>query len=162
LIRTALSLALCFIGITAFGQEEPQDILDPGPPMVEGRILNMVLNTKIITPPNDIAWENTLEQETTPGHPVRLRIEGGNIRMITHFTPMMEGKDKYLLVAQGQLWIQNQTQTQFRNHFKTIPCQLGETVVFYPLGMLEDGQVKQATIAVEITINEPEVVPIAP
>jgi hypothetical protein len=82
--------------------------------------------------------------------------------MITHFTPMMEGKDKYLLVAQGQLWIQNQTQTQFRNHFKTIPCQLGETVVFYPLGMLEDGQVKQATIAVEITINEPEVVPIAP
>jgi hypothetical protein len=161
-MRSALSLALCFIGLAAFAQENPGDMIRQSPSSVEDHVLSMVLKAKIITPPSTIAWEQDLTQETTPGHPVRLRIEGGNIRMITHFTPMMQEGQKYLLVAQGQLWIQNQTQTQFRNHFKTIPCRIGETVVFYPLGMMQDGEVKQSTIAVEITLIEPEVTTLEP
>ena len=77
-----------------------------------------------------------LTQVTISGRAVRLRLEGGNLTIIAEFTPYEAADNSILLIAEGQIWLttpQNEV-IQYRTSLKSIPVELGETVLFYPLG----------------------------
>lgn len=77
-----------------------------------------------------------LTQVTISGRAVRLRLEGGNLTIVAEITPVAAEDDSILLIAEGQIWLtapQNEV-IQYRTSLRSIPIELGETVVFYPLG----------------------------
>ena len=77
-----------------------------------------------------------LTQVTISGRAVRLRLEGGNLTIIAEFTPYEAEDSSILLIAEGRIWLTtpDDEATQYRTSLKSIPLELGETVLFYPLG----------------------------
>jgi len=77
-----------------------------------------------------------LTQVTISGRAVRLRLEGGNLTIIAEFTPYEAEDQSILLIAEGQIWLTTPENEiiEYRTSLKSIPLELGETVLFYPLG----------------------------
>lgn len=130
----ARSIAVFFLlaATTSAGAIELDDILQA--------ILDQALTVKIVARVTENGRETVhsyeLTQVTISGRAVRLRLEGGNLTIVAEFTPY-EAEDKsILLIAEGQIWLttpDNET-VQYRTALKSIPLELGESVLFYPLG----------------------------
>ncbi|MFO8044075.1 MAG: hypothetical protein R6U25_12805 [Alkalispirochaeta sp.] len=107
---------------------------------------------------NATVWTMDLTRVTISGRSVRVRLDGSNIAVVAEFTPYWEGEGQLMLVAQGRTWItgdDEQGEPDYRTSFNTLPVELGEPIVFLPLG---DGQLPVDTerfgrLNIELEIN---------
>ena len=133
--RSIVGILLLAVTATA-GAIDVDDILQA--------ILDQALSVRIVARVTENDRETIhsyeLTQVTISGRAVRLRLEGGNLTIIAEFTPYETDDDSILLIAEGQIWLttaQDET-IRYRTAQKSIPLELGETVVFYPLGRSAD------------------------
>jgi hypothetical protein len=133
-MRRARSIAgFLLLAVTATaGAIEIDDILQA--------VLDQALTVSIVARVTENGRETVhsyeLTQATISGRAVRLRLEGGNLTIIVEFTPYEAADRSILLIAEGQIWLttpQNEV-IQYRTSLRSIPIELGETVLFYPLG----------------------------
>ena len=129
--RSIIGLIMLMIAVSA-GAIEIDDIVQA--------LLDQALTVRIVARVTEDGKETVQSYELTrvtiSGRAVRLRLEGGNLTIIAEFTPY-EGEDNsILLVAEGQIWLTTPQQEviQYRTALKSLPLELGETVLFYPLG----------------------------
>jgi hypothetical protein len=103
-------------------------------------ILEQALTVRIIARVMEDGEETVQSYELTrvtiSGRAVRLRLEGGNLTIVAEFTPYEGEDDSILLVAEGQIWLTTPEQevVRYRTSLKSLPLELGEAVLFYPLG----------------------------
>lgn len=82
-------------------------------------------------------WNMDISQVTISGKAVTVNLNGNNIVVTAQFTPYKESGNQVLLVAQGQTWITSPVdkKVKYATSFKSLPIDLGEPVLFYPLGV---------------------------
>ncbi|MBU8912482.1 MAG: hypothetical protein KOO61_00545 [Spirochaetales bacterium] len=131
-MRSIAGIFLLAVTATA-GAIEIDDILQA--------ILDQALTVSIVARVTENGRETVhsyeLTQVTVSGRAVRLRLEGGNLTIIAEFTPYEAEDRSILLIAEGQIWLttpQNEI-VHYRTSLRSIPLELGETVLFYPLGL---------------------------
>ena len=152
--RSIALSALLFIAARA-GAIEIDDILQA--------ILDQALTVSIVARVTENGRETVhsyeLTQVTISGRAVRLRLEGGNLTILAEFTPYETEDSSILLIAEGQIWLTTPQDevVQYRTSLRSIPVELGEKVVFYPLGRstldVDLGEVSEAGSSGDDNLN---------
>lgn len=106
-------------------------------------------------------WNMDVTRVTISGRAVTVRLDGSNVTVVAKFTPYRDSQESVLLVAQGQTWISRdgtEEAVDYQTAFESMPIQLGESVVFLPLGDNEltmDVETEESTtlnIELEVTV----------
>jgi hypothetical protein len=133
-------MALCLLLFSAFKpfcqdiEDQLQDLLDTA--------LRIKITARIIQEQNIQSFFMKNEYKTIPGRSIALKFQGKNIRIDVVLTPYQSDakNKKYLLLAQGQVWITRTADNKlsYSNSVKSIPVSMGEKIHFYPLGIAEE------------------------
>lgn len=108
---------------------------------------------------NELVWSLDVTRVTISGRSVSVRMEGNNITIVADFTPYWTDENELLLVAQGQTWVGagDADDGEYRTSFTTLPIQLGEPIVFFPLGIdqipVETEEYGRLNIELEINVE---------
>lgn len=86
-------------------------------------------------------WNVESTKLTLPGRPIKVRLDGDNIRIYLICTPYVKDSGEVLLLAQGQVWLSQppEKEVKYFNTFSSIPVSFGEKVLFFPLGLAAGG-----------------------
>jgi len=121
--------------------------------------LQVRIDARVVEDGKRTVWNMELTRVTISGRSVHVRLDGDNIVVRAQFTPYRDN-DSLLLVAQGQTWLREAEgkDLRYETAFETLPVDLGETVVFYPLGQenvqmdLETQEYGWVNLELEITV----------
>ena len=98
----------------------------------------------------EVAWEETIQKITIPGSPVGIKLVGSNVVVAVQFTPFIRRHGQNVLVAQGQIWIDDPNKgMSYYTSIQTIPMEFGEPIYFFPLG----SQQLDSSIEIILTVN---------
>jgi hypothetical protein len=99
--------------------------------------LNINIAARISEAGEPAVWNVESTEITIPGRSVSVKLVGSNIVVVAQFTPYIGENDTLILVAQGQVWISSpmEEKIKYLTTLKSIPVNLGETVLFFPLGV---------------------------
>jgi hypothetical protein len=117
-------------------QQRPPNRVPPG---FRNRALSFTIVTRIFEK-NDAGewvevWRADSDKNTISGHPFSIKLAGTNIIIIAQFTPYIRGEGAGALVAQGQIWIENeQHDVHYQTTLSSIPIVFGEEIFYFPLG----------------------------
>ncbi len=121
--------------------------------------LSVTISARMLPPDAEMerpTWNAESTKLTIPGQPIRLRLEGENVRIFLVCTPYLQEGGEVLLLAQGQVWLSEppEKEARYYSSFYSIPVSYGEKVLYFPLGI--DGRApapdNQFNIEVEIRI----------
>ena len=129
-------LTLLLVSLQAEAQESELDRIfqDKDLQTLIDRALELNITAKVLPPDEAPEWNSESRQVTIPGRSVAVRLVGDNIRVDAVFTPVEQEDGTLLLVAQGQIWLKGASETKYLTTFQSIPVDLGEKVLFFPLG----------------------------
>jgi len=125
---------------------------------LKDRTLNLKIITRIVDEQGKTIWDTEMSRITISGKSVKLKLSGVNILVITDITPYIRNDQTILLVSQGEVWI-GSSESEELNHYSTInslPVLSGESVLFFPLGMIETMDTKIYNIELEIQVFQKE------
>ncbi len=134
-----LLLALALGRASGQGQDaspDPKDALNE----LLSRALSVTISARML-PPDAVreapAWNPESTKLTIPGQPIRVRLEGENVRIFLVCTPYLREGGEVLLLAQGQVWLSESPDKDARYYssFYSIPVSYGEKVLYFPLGI---------------------------
>ncbi len=125
---------------------------------LKDRTLNLKIITRIVNEHGKTIWDTEMSRITISGKSVKVKLSGVNILVITDITPYIRSDKTILLVSQGEVWIGSSESAEL-NHYSTInslPVLSGESVLFFPLGMIETMDTKVYNIELEIQVFQQE------
>jgi hypothetical protein len=110
-----------------------------------------VLDTSISNEEQNIVWNETHRREAIPGSPVGIQLVGSNVVVSVQFTPFVRRRGPSVLVAQGQIWIDDPDRgICYYTSIQTIPMEFGEPIYFFPLGSAQE---LDSSIEIILTVN---------
>ncbi|MDR2951903.1 MAG: hypothetical protein LBU82_01535 [Treponema sp.] len=93
------------------------------------------IDARVLEQKNVVIWEETHRKLTIPGSPVGIKLVGSNLVVAAQFTPFIRRRGNNVLVAQGQIWIDNPKEgVRYYTSIQTIPLEFDEPIYFFPLG----------------------------
>ena len=100
------------------------------------------------------SWEMDVAKYTISGRSVSLRLEGKDLIVIADITPYVDNEGGVLLVAQGQVWVDEPGEklVKYSSTMKSLPINLGDKVYFYPLGIAQNYESEMFILELEIQI----------
>jgi hypothetical protein len=137
------------------------DSLDEALRELADTAMGVHITARITQGAEQTVWDMDVTRVTISGRAVTVRLDGSNVTVVAKFTPYRDGEESVLLVAQGQTWISRNggsQQIDYQTAFESLPVELGETVVFLPLGDNEltmDVETEESTrfnIELEVTV----------
>ena len=154
----SVRLFLLLLVLAAFLAEAQEDELDKifqdqNLQCLIDRALQLNITAKVLPPDESPVWNTASSKVTLPGRSVAVRLVGENMRIDAVFTPYQQEDGELLLVAQGQIWFSEASETKYLSTFQSIPVSLGEKVLFFPLGFSEQfGKGSTFTLQIEVQI----------
>ena len=132
---TALTLLIISV-IPLTAQEDINDILK----LVQENAFRIIITARVIANNEVSVWNMEVSRLTISGKTVNVKLTDENIIVIAYITPYLEEDDSITLMAQGHVYLSNSKKggVQYVSSVKSLPIELGETVLFYPLGIPED------------------------
>ncbi|MCK5675315.1 MAG: hypothetical protein KAH95_18175 [Spirochaetales bacterium] len=152
LIKKSLFIFILFFSISIVYGVDINDALK----YLENNALNIEIITRIVDEQGITIWDAEMSRITISGKSVKVKLQGVNILVITDITPYIRNDNTILLVSQGEVWI-GSSESEEMNHYSTInslPVSLGESVLFFPLGVLKSMDTKIYNIELEIQVNQ--------
>ena len=133
-----IMLAAVIFTIGGMGLAAQEPTLEEIPGLRERAVVMRIIS-RIVEQDQQVAWNSENTRVTLPGRPVGLRMVGSNLIVAVQFTPFLRPNGQHILVAQGQIWI-NDPDEGIRYHvtMQTIPLYFTEQVYFFPLGSMSD------------------------
>ena len=155
-LRSLVGLLLLIPALNA-SAVEIEDILKA----LLGQALSVTITARVTQNGKETVQSYELTRITISGRAVRLRLEGGNLTVIAEFTPYEDENKSILLVAEGQIWLRTpeDQEVQYRTSFGSVPLELGESALFYPLGRsalgmdVENDEASRLNIELEVQIE---------
>jgi hypothetical protein len=93
------------------------------------------IDARVLEQKDVVIWEETHRKLTIPGSPVGIKLVGANLVVAVQFTPFIRRQGNNVLVAQGQIWIDNPNDgMRYYTSIQTIPLEFDEPIYFFPLG----------------------------
>jgi hypothetical protein len=115
------------------------------------RALVIDIDARVLGNKEDVVWKETTKRTTMPGSPVSVKLVGSNVVVAVQFTPFIRRNGQSVLVAQGQIWIDDPSKGWcYYTSIQTIPMEFGEPIYFFPLG---SSQHLDASIEIILTVN---------
>ncbi len=125
---------------------------------LKDRTLKLKIITRIVDEQGTTIWDTEMSRITISGKSVKVKLSGVNILVITDITPYIRNDQTILLVSQGEVWI-GSSESEELNHYSTInslPVLSGESVLFFPLGVIKTMDTKIYNIELEIQVFQQE------
>ncbi|MGM0674870.1 MAG: hypothetical protein ACQETQ_09255 [Spirochaetota bacterium] len=134
-----VTLTIAFLLPVSLGAQDAEDMesLDEALRELSDKVMRVDITARVTSGGEETVWDMELTRVTISGRAVTLRLDGSNITVVSKFTPYYDSDDSVLLVAQGQTWITQEgdsSEVDYQTSFKSMPVELGESVVFLPLG----------------------------
>lgn len=150
---------LCALVLFAAANAQAAELEDVLQALLD-QALTLRITTRVIQNGEETVQSYDLTRITISGRAVRLRLEGGNLTIIAEFTPYEDDKG-YLLLAEGRILLREDEaeEVQYVTSLRSVPLELGESVVFYPLGRqsidmaLESRERDTLNVELEVEIN---------
>ncbi|MDR2020292.1 MAG: hypothetical protein LBQ14_05935 [Treponema sp.] len=128
------------------GQESALQI-----PGLRERAVVLDIVSRIVESNQEEVWNSSNTKITIPGRPVNLKLVGENIVVAVQFTPYLSNNGQYVLVAQGQIWVDvPNVGIRYQTTIQTIPLEYGEQVYFFPLGKVNPENTARIEIQVMV------------
>ena len=149
-------LFLVAANICVFAEDPPSatGVMHGGGQMMQGfrrRALSVNVDVRVLDQQQEVVWSETHPKFAIPGSPVGVKMVGSNIVVAVQFTPFIRRHSQNVLVAQGQIWINDPEKgMNYYTSIQTIPLEFGKPVHFYPLG--SSGQL-DSSIEMIITVS---------
>lgn len=102
------------------------------------QVLQLDISLRVVDPQiEETVWTAEVERVTVSGRTVSVRLEGVNVVIEAEFTPYWDEAEQLLLVAHGRTWTRfsESAEPTYHSSFTTLPINLGEPIVFLPLGV---------------------------
>ena len=149
--RIALFGSILFLAASTTALDAQEISLEELPGLRE-RAVVMNIVSRIVEQDQYVVWNSENTKVTIPGRPVGLTLVGANLVVAVQFTPFLRPAGQHILVALGQIWINNPNEgMQYQTTMQTIPLSFGEQVYFFPLGSLETAD--EARIEIQLMLN---------
>jgi len=149
-----MNRSLCLFGVffifTASIHIEAQDQqMSAG--TVRRRSLVLDIDARVLDDEQTVTWNEITQKITIPGSPVGIQLVGSNVVVSVQFTPFIRRNSGNVLVAQGQIWINDpQRGMSYYTSIQTIPMEFNEPLYFFPLGASEQ---INSNIEIILTVN---------
>ena len=104
------------------------------------KALTITISARVLPPETQEdapVWNAESTKLTIPGRPIKVRLDGDNVRICLSCTPYIQDNGEILLLAQGQVWLTEpkDKEATYYSTFYSIPVSFGEKVLFFPLGL---------------------------
>ncbi len=161
-MRLAALLGICCFGLLSGGGLAAQTKTSETGGRIDDsfyKVLEQVLDVNIAARVSEIGeeavWKVESSELTVPGKSVSVKLVGKNIVVNAQFTPYVTENKGVILVAQGQVWISSPVDDQIKylTTLKNIPVQLGEKVLFFPLGYKDVKEKEKNVYSIELEIK---------
>lgn len=121
---------------------------------LEDNSLNIKIITRIVDEDGTTIWDTEMSRITISGKSVKVKLSGVNILVITDITPYILNDSTILLVSQGEIWIGSSGSVEIKHYstIKSLPVSYGESVLFFPLGVIKASDTKIYNIELEIQV----------
>jgi hypothetical protein len=133
--------------------DTPEQIDDEVLRLLTENALSVHIVARILQGSDELIWNMDLSRVTISGRAVKVRLDGANLVVVAQFTPYKGENDEVLLVAQGQTWVLSDDgsgeSVRYATAFESLPMRLGDTILFYPLGRPEEGELGRIEMDVE-------------
>lgn len=141
---------LSFLSASYASTEDLNDLLH----LLQDNVFSVNVIGRIYDGGEVSSWEMEVAKYTISGRSVSLRLEGKNLVVIADITPYVDDEEGILLVAQGQVWVDEPGEelVKYSSTMKSLPIQLGDKVFFYPLGISQDYESEMFILELEIQI----------
>ena len=107
----------------------------------DSQMFNMAIDLKIQDGTTaEVVSDHKAHHKVLSGRPVVLNINGGNFKAAVRFTLYNRNADNLLLLAQSTIAFIKDGHRQMLSTVKSIPMKAGEKVLFFPMGVLNDGE----------------------
>jgi hypothetical protein len=127
---------------TMYAQDSPLQI-----PGLREQAVVLDIVSRIVESNHEEVWNSFNSKITIPGRPVSLKLVGENVVVAVQFTPYLRTNGQYVLVAQGQIWVNVPNMgIRYQTIMQTIPLEYGEQVYFFPLGQVNSGDTARIEI----------------
>ena len=119
------------------------------PEPLQEKALSVMVQTQVAGTEAAPAWETKETKPTLPGSPVVVKLVGESLVVLVQVTPY-QNPDGLVLVTQAQVWIRDEDKIHYHTVLNMLRVDMGEPVVFYPLG--EGGG--KAPLRLVIVVNQ--------
>lgn len=119
------------------------------------KALRITISARVLPADDKPIWNAESTKLTLPGRPIRLRLDGDNVRISLVCTPYVQDRGEVLLLAQGEIWFSTPAdrEVKYSSAFYSIPVSYGETVLFFPLGFSEAEARQKDVLNMELEIK---------
>jgi len=150
MVRRGLLLLMLIVGVASLAAED-LDLND-----LEGLLdeaLQLNITAKVLPPNDQPVYDVRSSKLTIPGRSIAVKMVGENVRVDVVLTPYLADNNELVLVAQGQVWLSEVPEEAVKYHatIKSLPIELGEKVLFFPLGL--DGRLSELAETQSFTIQ---------
>ena len=158
-----LFFAFCFFvsPLLVFAQESPaSETLNVE--SSDSQVFNMSIDLKIrdgITA--QVVSDHKAHHQTVTGRPVVLNINGGNFKAAIRFTLYQMNDDNLTLLTQSTIAFISDGRRQMRSIAKSIPIKAGEKILFFPMGVLNDGEKSGYNCMLEMLVSKYQQQPVS-
>ena len=122
---------------------------------IENKQFSVNLRTKILGEQNETIWHMDSSKITLSGEAVSVKLSGDNLVVIANITPYLNSDNSLFLVAKGEIFLTDSADSEEVKYYttlKSLPVSIGETVVFFPLGMAYDSNSNFYSMEMEIQV----------
>lgn len=139
-----------------FSQENPAPSAETiNVESADSQVYNMAIDLKIQDGTTaQVVSDHKAQHQTVTGRPVVLNINGGNFKAAVRFTLYQRAADNLVLLTQSTIAFISDGHRQMRSIAKSIPIKAGEKILFFPMGVLNDGEKSGYNCMLEMLVSK--------
>ena len=128
----------------------------------DSQVFNMSIDLKVQDGASaEVVSDHKAHHQTVSGRPVTLNINGGNFKAAVRFTVYNVNADNLLLLTQSTIYFIKEGQRRMLSAVKSIPIKAGEKVLFFPMGVLKDGEKSNYNCMLEMEVSKYQQQPVS-
>ncbi|MBO7094352.1 MAG: hypothetical protein J6W33_05570, partial [Spirochaetia bacterium] len=108
-----------------------------------------------------VVSDHKAQHKAGSGRPVVLNINGGNFKAAVRFTVYNMNGDNLMLLTQSTIYFMNEGRRQMISTAKSIPIKAGEKILFFPMGVLNDGEKSGYNCMLEMVVSKYQQQPVS-
>jgi len=157
MVKGRLALAPLFLALAvapAHAKDTDQDPREALQSLLT-KALRITISARVLPADEKPIWNAESTKLTLPGRPIRVRLDGDNVRIHLVCTPYVQEDGEVLLLAQGEVWFSTPAdrEMKYSSAFYSIPVSFGEKVLFFPLGFSEAETQQKDFLKMELEIK---------
>lgn len=133
-------LLFCLFSHGAAAQDSAEASAEETLEYLKNEILSMHIDARILDSSGELLWNVESTKVTLSGKSVNVKLEGENLVIFAQLIPYYQEEGNVYLQARGQVFISEKSagEIEYYSAMESLPVEIGERVIFFPLGRAID------------------------